>query len=118
MGAALAFIAGVFYFMFLFVMGWESGWGWIIIAVIFAAGVVVILTKIFPPKSLWLYPGMFSLITILVGVLAIASENQPPTVVGMWFGIGIATIAVGLCSGYLAHIVSRRRSSYKGPGAI
>ena len=113
MGAALAFIAGIFYFFFLFVMGWETGWGWVIIAVIFAAGVVVALTMIFPPKSPWLYPGMFSLITFLVGALALVSGDQPPAVVGTWFGIGVATVAVGFCSGYLAHVVSRRRSTDK-----
>lgn len=111
MGAVLAFIAGIFYFIFIFAMGMEnhSGWSWVIIAVVIAAGVVAALTMVFPPKSLWLYPGMFSLITLLVGILALVSGNQPPTVVGMWFGIGVAMVAVGFCSGYLAHIVSRRR---------
>lgn len=111
MGAVLAFIAGILYFIFIFAMGMEnhSGWSWVVIAVIIAAGVVALLTRIFPPKSLWLYPGMFSLTTLLVGVLALLSGNQPPTVVGVWFGIGFAMVTVGFCSGYLAHIVSKRR---------
>ncbi len=117
MGAILAFIAGIIYFIILFVMGFETGWGWAVIAIIFAASVVVALTMLLPPKSLWLYPGAFSLITFLVGVLALVSGSQPPIVVGMWFGIGIATVAVGLCSGYLAHVVFRQRPSNKEPGS-
>ena len=111
MGAVLAFIAGIFYFLFLFLMGWESGWGWLIIALIFVVCVVVALTLAFPPKSPWLYPVTFSLATFLAGALAIASGNQPPVVVGMWFGIGFATVAMGLFSGYLAHVALTRKAT-------
>lgn len=109
-GGALAFVAGIFYLIFIFFMGWESGWAWVILAVIFSAGTVAALTMLIPPKSLWFYPLMFSLVTLLVGLLVLVSADQPRPVVEAWLSIGSATFAVSFCGGYVVQVISRRRT--------
>ena len=86
-------------------MGMEpgSGWGWVIIAIILPACVVAVLTKFFLPKYLWVYPGMFSLATLLVGILALISGDQPTIVVGTWFSIAVAINVIGYCGGYIVY---------------
>ena len=108
-GATLAFFMGIFYFIFMLIMGWESGWGWAIIAIILAASVVAALTTFFPPKYLLVYPGMFSLATLLFGMLMLISGNQPTRVVGTWLGIAVAINVVGYCGGYIVYKIIGER---------
>jgi hypothetical protein len=110
-GVALAFFLGIFYFLFLAIMGMEleSNWGWVIIAVILPACVVTVLNNFFPPKSLWIYPGTFSLATLLVGILSLISGDQPTIVVGTWFSIAVAINIVGYFVGYIVQSVCNSR---------
>src|ERR1035437_4896210 len=107
-GAMLALICGVLYLALSFVMGMEIGSLFVALVILAIVAFVAIaaLSSVLPNDRFWIYPLMFSLPTILAGLLALTSGSPPSFAV-----IGLTTFLVGLAATYLARKQQRSRSS-------
>jgi len=75
-GAMLALTGGVLYFALSFAMGMEIGslFVGLSILVFVAFTAIAALATVLPTKRFWLYPTMFSLPTLLIGLIAIGDN--------------------------------------------
>ena len=115
-GAMLGLIAGLFYFAFSFVMGWETGGLvslvlWIVVASLITFVVITALVSWFPPSRIWLYPLTFALPVLLIGLIALSEYPYIPT----FAAIGSATFLVGLGAAFLAQKRVRNRLPRSNP---
>jgi hypothetical protein len=111
-GAMLALIGGVLYLALSFVMGMEIGSLFIALVILsfVAFAAIAALSTVLPNNRFWLYPLMFSLPTLLVGLGALTSGSPLSFAV-----IGLATFLVGLAAAFLARKRQRNRSSHSNP---
>lgn len=108
-GVMLGLIAGLAYFGFVFVMGWEAGGVlssviWAVIACLITVGAMRLLVSWFPPALVWPYPLSFAAPLLSVGLLALTGEVPVPT----FLVIGLGTFLVGLAA---THWFMRRARS-------
>lgn len=94
-GAIIALFGGVMYVALTFVMGMEIGSLYVAIAILsgITAVAIFILTAGFPTKRVWLYPVMFSLPILIIGIIAIEDNFS-------FISIGAATLAAGFVGGF------------------
>ena len=112
-GAMLSFLGGLPYVVLVFVIGWEavgfqSSILWAAVACSITFGVCIALASWFPPSHIWLYPLMYALPTLSIGLIALTGE--PPIVT--FAAIGAITFLVGLSATYIA----RRRANKRNNG--
>ena len=114
-GAVLGLTGGIFYLLCALVRGGEGGSlvasiVWVPAAILIIFVVITVLVFWFPPSRIWLYPLMFALPTLLIGLIALADKTRIFTVAA----IGSATFLVGLGA---ARIV-RKHAKNRPPRAI
>lgn len=103
-----SFLGGCLHLALAFAMGMQVGSLLAIYLVLtiaaFAANAVV--SFALPANQLWLHPLMFSLPSLLIGLLAFASGSGP-----FFVSIGLGTFLVGLVASHLVQTHKRNRSS-------
>jgi hypothetical protein len=105
-GALIGLVGGSLYVPFVFVMDWEAGAlvssiVWFTVASLITFFFIAPLVFWLPLSRIWLYPLMFALPTLLVGLLAFT--GGVPTV----FAIGVATFLVGMVAAFIAQKLAR-----------
>ncbi len=103
----LALIGGVLYLGLSFAMGMEIGSLFVALAILVLVAFVAIaaLSTVLPTDRFWLYPMMFSLPTLFVGLFALTAGSPASFAI-----IGFATFLVGLAAAYLVRKRQDRRS--------
>ena len=108
-GCVIAGLAGVPYFLFTFGKAWDGRpdvlylAGWLTLSILIVGAVIVVLTILLRPKTLWLYPTMFAGTIVLFGLSSLGEGTGP-----VWSLMALATIAAGWGWGHLTQVMSKR----------
>jgi hypothetical protein len=106
MTAVPALICGSLYLGLAFVLGWEIGSLFLALLVLalVAFATVTALTTVLPVKKLWFHPVMFSLPSLIVGLIAVGDNVS-------FLSIGCAALCAGAGSEYFVRWRAGRKSA-------